>query len=101
MSHGGVFVGLEDPISHQQLELNWYPPDSPHATPYAAGEGLDHLGFEVSDADATVARLLALGATVEVPLWLERGRYRIGFVADPDGLWVEVQSPVQPATSGP
>lgn len=92
MSHGGVFVGLEDPVSHQQLELNWYPPESPYATPYSVGEGLDHLGVEVADADATIARLLTLGATPAVPVWREQGRYRIGFVADPDGLWVEVQS---------
>lgn len=101
MSHGGVFVGLEDPVTHQQLELNWYPADSPYATPYAAGEGLDHLGFEVGDADATIARLVTLGAAVAVPAWLEQGRYRIGFVSDPDGLWVEVQSLVRPVRSAP
>lgn len=92
MSHGGVFVGLEDRVSHQQLELNWYPPDSPYATPYAPGDGLDHLGFEVTDADSTIARLLTLGATAAVPVWTEQGRYRIGFVTDPDGVWIEVQS---------
>ena len=97
MSHGGVFVGLEDPVSHQQLELNWYPPTSSYATPYTVGEGLDHLGFEVPDADATIAKLVTMGATVAVPVWLEGRRYRIGFVADPDGLWVEVQSLVTPA----
>ncbi|MCI4336192.1 MAG: VOC family protein [Thermoplasmata archaeon] len=100
MSHGGVFVGLEDPTSHQQLELNWYPPGSLHATDYDPGDGLDHLGFEVTDADVTYQRLLTLGATPALPVWLEDGRYRIGFVQDPDGIWVEIQSLVVPLLTG-
>ncbi|HTT73031.1 MAG TPA: VOC family protein [Thermoplasmata archaeon] len=105
MGHGGVFVGLEDPTTGQQLELNFYAPDSPYATPYSPGEGLDHLGFEVEDARATIARLRGLGARVAVEPWLEAGKYWIGFVEDPDGLWVELQSPAvpgaAPAPSGP
>ena len=97
MSHGGVFVGLEDPETKAQLELNWYPPGSPYATPFTAGEGLDHLGFEVTDARATIARLAAAGARVAVEPWLEEGRYWIGFVEGPDGVWVEVQSLVPKA----
>ena len=29
MRHGREWVLLEDPHSHQRLELNWYPADSP------------------------------------------------------------------------
>lgn len=94
MSHGGLFIGLQDPNTMQQLELNWYPPDSPYNTPYAVGEGLDHLGFEVEDAPATYRRLLLLGATPAIEPWLEQGRYWIGYVRDPDGLWIEVQSTI-------
>ncbi len=105
MSHGGQFVGLEDPATHFRLELNVYPPDSPYAVPYVAGEGLDHLGVDVEDARATIDRLTQFGGTVAVPAWLEAGQYWIGFVADPDGHWVELQSPVPgasaPAVSGP
>ena len=39
MSHGGEWVLLEDPRSHQRLELNWYPADSAFATEYVPGEG--------------------------------------------------------------
>ncbi len=92
MTHGGTFVGLRDPSTKAELELNWYPPGSPYATPFVPGEGLDHLGFEVEDAPATVARLVALGGRVAIQPWLEQGRYWIGFVEDPDGLWIEVQS---------
>jgi lactoylglutathione lyase len=95
MSHGGLFIGLQDPNTMQQLELNWYPADSPYNTPYTVGEGLDHLGFEVEDARATYQRLLRLGATPAIEPWLEQDRYWIGFVRDPDGLWIEVQSPTK------
>jgi catechol 2,3-dioxygenase-like lactoylglutathione lyase family enzyme len=94
MGHGGQFVALLDPETHTELELNWYPPGSPYNTPYSPGEGLDHIGVDVKDARATMARLVELGGTVTVPAWIEQGRYRIGFVSDPDGLWVEVQSPI-------
>ena len=97
MSHGGQFVGLEDPTSHFELELNVYPAGSPYAVPYAVGEGLDHLGVEVTDARATIERLRAMGARVAVEPWLEGGRYWIGFVEDPDGIWIEVQSAADPA----
>ncbi|MCI4339051.1 MAG: VOC family protein [Thermoplasmata archaeon] len=98
MSHGGTFVGLEDPESHFQLELNVYPRDSPYGTPYAVGEGLDHLGLDVVDARALIERLRRMGARVVVEPWLEAGKYWIGFVEDPDGIWIEIQSPVAPAT---
>ena len=96
MTHGGVFIELQDPNTMQQLELNWYPPDSPYNTPYTVGEGLDHLGFEVEDARTTYRQLLNLGASPAIEPWLEDGRYWIGYVRDPDGLWIEVQSLIQP-----
>ncbi len=93
MSHGGTFVGLLDPATKFRLELNYYPPGSPYAVPYAVGEGLDHLGVVVPDARAAIERLRRLGARVAVEPWHEAGRYWIGFVEDPDGIWVEVQDP--------
>ncbi|HXW67808.1 MAG TPA: VOC family protein [Thermoplasmata archaeon] len=101
MSHGGTFVGLEDPSTHFQLELNVYPPDSPYASPYSVGEGLDHLGVEVPDARAVIERLRAMGARIAIEPWLERDRYWIGFVEDPDGIWIEIQSAVPAPPSGP
>ncbi|NNN17609.1 MAG: VOC family protein [Thermoplasmata archaeon] len=102
MNHGGRFVQLEDPESRQALELNWYPPGNPHATPFVPGEGLDHLGVEVTDFWAVWDRLLRRGAQVAIAPWIEVGRprsYLIGFVTDPDGHWIEVQGPL-PALPG-
>jgi lactoylglutathione lyase len=104
MSHGGVWVNLVDPRSKARLELNYYPPGTPFARPYSPGDGLDHIGFDVDDARVVVERLRKSGAKVAVEPWLEQDRYWIGFVEDPDGLWVEIQSLVGPgkgATSAP
>lgn len=100
MSHGGIWVNLKDPDSGVQLELNYYPEGSRYRTPYTVGEGLDHLGFDVKDAKATMERLVAFGAKVAVEPWLEEGRYWIGFVEDPDGIWLEIQSAVPRAKGG-
>jgi catechol 2,3-dioxygenase-like lactoylglutathione lyase family enzyme len=33
MPHGGTWVLLEDRVSHQRVELNWYPEGSRYGTP--------------------------------------------------------------------
>jgi hypothetical protein len=93
MSQGGRFVRLEDPASPFELELNFYPPGSRYATLYTVGAGLDHRGPVVPDARAMIERLRATSARVAVEPWHERGRYRTGFVGDPDGIWIEIQDP--------
>jgi catechol 2,3-dioxygenase-like lactoylglutathione lyase family enzyme len=89
MSHGGMWVLLEDPRSHQRLELNWYPEDSPFATPYAPGEGLDHIGFKVKDPASTFERLTAKGATPALAPEDQDGVKGIYYLNDPDGNWIE------------
>lgn len=81
---GGEVAAFRSPGSEQLLELNWYP----RAT-YREGSELDHLAFETDDVRAVVARLLANGASpardVEV-----RPKYIVGFVKDPNGIWIEL-----------
>lgn len=89
MAAGGQFEELEDPESHQRLELNFYP-DQP---PYREGDELDHLGFEVPDLAATVHRLEALGARVRIPPF-DEGEVRLVFLSDPDGIWIELSQRV-------
>lgn len=92
MEHGGVFVELRDEETAQRLELNWYPPDSPFHTEYVPGEGLDHIGFEVEDAEKAFRYLIEKwGAGPAIEPWTE-GRTLIGFVTDPDGNWIELSS---------
>jgi lactoylglutathione lyase len=89
MFHGGIWVLLEDPTSHQHLELNWYPVGSSFDVPYLVGEGLDHLGFRLSDVREGIARLEKVGATL-VNSFEDAGVLEVAYVTDPDGLWIEL-----------
>ncbi len=85
MAAGGVWLELQDPETGAILELNYYPGEPP----YREGDELDHLGFRVDDLEAAIARLTGLGAKVRIPPFLE-GNERLVFLADPDGVWVEL-----------
>ncbi len=89
MQHGGKWVLLEDPRSHQKLELNWYPRDSPYAIPYVPGEGLDHIGFKVQNATSTFKKLVSKGAVPALTPKDENGIKGIYYLKDPDGNWIE------------
>jgi catechol 2,3-dioxygenase-like lactoylglutathione lyase family enzyme len=89
MRHGGIWVLLQDPISHQHIELNWYPPGSKYATPFVPGEGLDHIGVRVSNLAAAGRQLRAAGAKL-VDQIRYRGRVVLAYYEGPDGLWVEL-----------
>ncbi len=89
MDHGGIWVLLQDPISHQNLELNWYPPGSKYDAPYSVGEGLDHIGFRMADVEAAIGRLEAAGAKLAERVE-ENGILETAYLTDPDGLWIEL-----------
>lgn len=89
MSHGGRWVLLQDPRSRQRLELNWYPPDSAYSVPYVPGEGLDHIGFRVSDARSVYKKLLGKGVPSALSPEDKNGVKGVFYVKDPDGNWVE------------
>lgn len=91
MAAGGMWVELADPESHAILELNFYPGDPP----YREGDELDHLGFQVEDLPAVAERLVALGARVRIPTFVD-GDARLAFLSDPDGVWIELQERVGP-----
>ena len=99
MAAGGTWQELQDPATGAVLELNYYPGDPP----YREGDELDHLGFRVDDLDATVARLVTLGARLRIPAFSEPPE-RLAFLSDPDGVWVELierRSEELPPTSRP
>ena len=107
---GGRYVLLKDPRSGQRLELNWYPPASPYSTPYASGEGLDHVAFRVDDVDATVRELATRGLeAVPIRPDLEEPRkdrsapgwFKVAYVADPDGNWIEIYQHARPEPYDP
>jgi lactoylglutathione lyase len=93
MKHGGKYVLLEDPKTKQRLELNWYPEGTEFYSKYNVGEGIDHLGFVVDDVNGTYKKLLSLGASPAAKPWKEIENDEtswVGFVKDPDGIWVEL-----------
>lgn len=89
MYHDGRWVLLEDPRTHQRLELNWYPKDSPYATKYVPGDGLDHIGFTVSDPASKFAKLVKAGVEPALAPDDVSGVRGVYYVKDPDGNWIE------------
>lgn len=89
MYHGGKWVLLEDPRSHQRIELNWYQSDSPYATKYKLGEELDHIGFKVQDAASTYKKLVAKGVKPALVPGKKNAVKGIYYLKDPNGIWIE------------
>ena len=89
MKAGGIFVQLRSPRSRQLLELNYYPPKAKYYERYDSGSELDHLAFWTVDVDRRFKGLTSKGAKVAVKPFSEDG-YRLAFVKDPDGLWLEL-----------
>jgi len=88
----GIWVLLEDPKTKQRIELNWYPKGSKLATPFRPGDGLDHLGFLLGRVPRAAlerehARLIRLGGRPTGPKTTDGW---VAYVADPDGLWIEI-----------
>jgi catechol 2,3-dioxygenase-like lactoylglutathione lyase family enzyme len=93
---GGIYVLLRDRNSGQKLELNYYPKDSPYATLYVAGEGLDHISFRVDSVAETLAQLAKKGIrkvdlipslqSIQGDLY----NFHVAYVKDPDGNWIEI-----------
>jgi lactoylglutathione lyase len=56
----------------------------------SSGSVLDHIGFSVTDLDATVRNLAADGAKVVTPAREVPGLFKLAFVEDPWGVRLEV-----------
>src|SRR5207245_4146618 len=86
----GEVVTLKSPNGDQLLELNWYAEGSRFGPPYANGEDLDHLGFEVDDLDAALAELSRNGVKVLIRPGEIGGWYgwREAVVKDTNGSWI-------------
>jgi lactoylglutathione lyase len=97
----GEFAQLEHPRGRFTIELNRFRPGSWHYEPYRHGSEIDHFGFWVDDVDAWVVRLRRAGGTLKVRPFDSaivippRRRFsgRAAYVADPDGVWIELMGP--------
>ena len=84
----GVLVELIGEGGGVPLELNWYERGSTFDTPYVPGEGLDHLGFRVSDLERAVAEAQKAGYPVIQEIKTATNRWV--YIQDPNGIWVEL-----------
>lgn len=97
----GEFAQLEHPTNRFTIELNRFPRGSRAWEPYRHGTEMDHFGLWVEDVDASVRTLRRAGGKVRVvPFDCEivippRPPFdgRAAYVADPEGIWVELMGP--------
>lgn len=87
-------------LASVQIELFSFPNPPPRPTRPEA-RGLRHLALLVSDLDAELARLSTLGVAAEPVRVDEFTGARFTFIADPDGLPVELYEPPAPAATPP
>jgi catechol 2,3-dioxygenase-like lactoylglutathione lyase family enzyme len=71
------------------LELNYYPRRTKYYERFKNGSELDHLAFRERDVDRKYEELLANGGSKAIEPFSEGG-YRLAFVKDPDGIWIEL-----------
>ncbi len=88
---GEKTVTLEDRGTGQKLRLMWYGKNFHLYKPYEKGDEMDHLMFKVNNAEKEYRRLTRRGAPVAMKLF-KNDRIAMGFVKDPDGIWVGLMS---------
>lgn len=97
----GEFAQMEHPYHRFTIELNRFRPGRWLYEPYRRGSEMDHFGFWVDDVDVWVRRLVRLGGRIRVApydcgiLLPPRSGFpgRAAYVADPDGIWIELMGP--------
>jgi|SRR5208282_610523 len=70
------------------LELNYYGKGSKFNTEYLAGEGVDHLAFQVDDLDKALEE--AGKAGYPLVLDMKTGSSRWVYIRDPNGIFIEL-----------
>jgi lactoylglutathione lyase len=93
---GEQVISLLDEGTGQRLNLMYYAEDCKLYTPWKMdGVELDHLMFVVEDAKKTFQEFVKRGAPVAMEL-MERktddGEFAMGFVKDPNGIWIGFRS---------
>lgn len=86
----GEAVSLTTHEGGPVLELNYYERGSPLDTEYIAGEGMDHLAFQVDNLDKALAE--AGKAGYPLALEMKTGTSRWAYIKDPNGIFIELFS---------
>ena len=88
---GETVIMLQSPDTKAHLRLMHYAKNCRLYKPYEKGDEMDHLSFLVKDAKKEYAKLVKSGAPIAMPLWEGKER-TMGYVKDPDGIWVGIAS---------
>jgi catechol 2,3-dioxygenase-like lactoylglutathione lyase family enzyme len=89
---GEIVYTLTSPETGQRLTIMWYGKNCRLYKPYEKGDEMDHLMFGVKDAKKTFTTLVKSGAPVAMDLFEGTAGFTMGFVKDPDGIWVGLRS---------
>jgi catechol 2,3-dioxygenase-like lactoylglutathione lyase family enzyme len=91
-----LVVSLEDKSTKQKLNLMWYGKNCKMYTPWKEdGVELDHLMFNVNDAKKEYKAMVKRGMKTATELFeheREGKKVTMGFVKDPNGIWVGFRS---------
>lgn len=80
----GEFAVVRSEDSDHWLEINWYAGQTDRS-----GDELDHIAFEVGDLDEALSDLRLKGIE-PVSYVRESSNSRWTYIADPDGIWIEI-----------
>lgn len=93
---GELVVNLEDKSTRQRLNLMWYAKSCKMYMPWKEdGVELDHLMFSVKDAKKEYNAMVKRGMKTATELFereREGKKLTMGFVKDPNGIWVGMRS---------
>ena len=85
---GGEVAGLVSEDGGHSIELNYYPPSSKYYSSYVAGEGLDHLAFQVEDLDKALDEAKKAGHPAVLDIRGATSHW--AYIQDPNGIYVEL-----------
>ena len=91
MEHGGHWVHQVYPHSRHRLELNYYPKGNRFWEPFRRGTEFDHLGFYAPDLPGWLHTAVKAGGKLVADF--TEGKFRLVYVRDPDGNWLEAFGP--------
>jgi len=84
----GETVSLTTDEGGPALELNYYGKGSKFNTKYQAGEGMDHLAFQVDDLDRAVEEAGKAGYPLVLDMKTSSSRWV--YIQDPNGIFIEL-----------
>jgi len=86
----GEVVSLTTHEGGPVLELNYYESGSPFDVEYIAGEGMDHLAFQVDDLDKALAESRRAGYPLMLEMKTTTSRW--AYIKDPNDIFIELFS---------